>query len=158
MGVEDFLIRREQGGLWTRLSQWRWKTHSAQADLVRECFDVAIRLGQAQDSSNRSVCLATYDVRLVVAPSVLLAHGESIIKAPQRLAGPAQLVHSRFEQSNCWELLGDKGHSVLYEPQDAPLLIADNASILRAFALRGAGVALLLDWLAAGVATSSAAE
>ncbi|MGH8438536.1 MAG: LysR substrate-binding domain-containing protein [Pseudomonas sp.] len=127
----------------------RLETHTAQADLVRERFDVAIRLGQAQDSSYRGVCLAAYDVRLVLAPSLLAAHGESIINAPQQLAGLAQLVHSRFEQSNCWELVGVQGGNALFEPQGTPLLVADNASILRAFAVQGAGVALLPDWLVA---------
>lgn len=127
----------------------RLETHSARVDLVRERFDVAIRLGQPQDSSYRGVCLATYDVRLVLAPALLAAHGSTFINAPQQLAGLAQLVHSRFEQSNRWELLDTRGSSVVYEPQGAPLLVTDNASILHAFALQGAGVALLPDWLVA---------
>lgn len=127
----------------------RLETHSAQVDLVRERFDVAIRLGQPQDSSYRGVCLATYEVRLVLAPSLLAAHGKSLINAPQPLAGLAQLVHSRFEQSNRWELLDCQGRNVVYEPQGTPLLVADNASILQAFAVQGAGVALLPDWLVA---------
>ncbi|WP_422419411.1 LysR substrate-binding domain-containing protein [Pseudomonas sp. GZD-222] len=127
----------------------RLETHSAQVDLVRERFDVAIRLGQPHDSGYRGVCLATYDVRLVLAPSLLAAHGKSVINAPQQLAGLVQLVHSRFEQNNRWELLDDQGRSAVYEAQGASLLVADNASILHAFALQGAGVALLPDWLVA---------
>ncbi|MCP3752018.1 LysR family transcriptional regulator [Pseudomonas sp. SBB6] len=127
----------------------RLETHTAQVDLVRERFDVAIRLGQAQDSNYRGVCLATYNVRLVLAPSLLAVHGAQLINAPEHLANVAQLVHSRFEQSNRWELLGDKGRRAVFAPQGTPLLVADNASILRAFALQGAGVALLPDWLVA---------
>ncbi|MDD1015112.1 LysR family transcriptional regulator [Pseudomonas rubra] len=127
----------------------RLETHTAQVDLVRERFDVAIRLGQAQDSHYRGVCLATYDVRLVLAPSLLAAHGPRLIDSPGHLAKVAQLVHSRFEQNNRWTLLDSQARNCLYAPQGTPLLVADNASILRAFALQGAGVALLPDWLVA---------
>lgn len=127
----------------------RLETHTNQVDLVRERFDVAIRLGQPQDSNYRGVCLATYDVRLVLAPSLLAAHGKTIINAPQQLAGLAQLVHSRFEQNNRWELLDNQGCGAVYEVQGTPWLVADNASILHTFAVQGAGVALLPDWLVA---------
>ncbi|MNJ11406.1 HTH-type transcriptional regulator DmlR [compost metagenome] len=127
----------------------RLETHTSQVDLVRERFDVAIRLGQAQDSSYRGVCLATYDVRLVLAPSLLAAHGRQIIDSPSHLAAVAQLVHSRFEQNSRWELQGDAGRSAVFETHGTPLLVSDNASILRAFAVQGAGVALLPEWLVA---------
>ncbi|CAM3773699.1 HTH-type transcriptional regulator DmlR [compost metagenome] len=127
----------------------RLETHTSQVDLVRERFDVAIRLGQAQDSSYRGVCLATYDVRLVLAPSLLAAHGPQIIDSPSHLAAVAQLVHSRFEQNSRWELQGDAGRSAVFETHGTPLLVTDNASILRAFAVQGAGVALLPEWLVA---------
>ncbi|MNO98179.1 HTH-type transcriptional regulator DmlR [compost metagenome] len=127
----------------------RLETHTSQVDLVRERFDVAIRLGQAQDSSYRGVCLATYDVRLVLAPSLLAAHGPQIIDSPSHLAAVAQLVHSRFEQNSRWELQGDAGRSAVFETHGTPLLVSDNASILRAFAVQGAGVALLPEWLVA---------
>lgn len=127
----------------------RLETHTAQVDLVRERFDVAIRLGQVQDSNYRGVCLATYEVRLVLAPSLLAAHGPTIIDAPEQLAQLPQLTHSSFEQSNRWALIGHKGASAVFEPRHTPLLVADNASILHAFAAQGAGVALLPDWLVA---------
>ncbi|QVM94602.1 LysR family transcriptional regulator [Pseudomonas sp. SORT22] len=127
----------------------RLETHTAQVDLVRERFDVAIRLGQAHDSDYRGVCLASYQVRLVLAPGLLAAHGEQLINSPARLAQLPQLVHSRFEQNNRWALVDSKARSSEYVPQGTPLLIADNASILRAFAVQGAGVALLPDWLVA---------
>ncbi|WP_038994813.1 MULTISPECIES: LysR family transcriptional regulator [Pseudomonas] len=127
----------------------RLETHTTQADLVRERFDVAIRLGQVQDSNYRGVCLAYYEVRLVLAPALLAAHGAALIGAPEQLARLPQLVHSRFEQNNRWALVDSKARKVVYEPQGTPLLVADNASILRAFAVQGAGVALLPDWLVA---------
>ncbi|MNG87243.1 HTH-type transcriptional regulator DmlR [compost metagenome] len=125
----------------------RLETHTHQVDLVRERFDVAIRLGQVQDSAYRGVCLATYGVRLVLAPSLLAVHGEAVLDAPERLAELPQLVHSRLERGNRWQLAGVE--AAVFDPQGSPLLVADNASILRAFALQGAGVALLPDWLVA---------
>ncbi|MNH38411.1 HTH-type transcriptional regulator DmlR [compost metagenome] len=37
----------------------------------------------------------------------------------------------------------------MFETHGTPLLVSDNASILRAFAVQGAGVALLPEWLVA---------
>ncbi|MNV99234.1 hypothetical protein D3C71_1945690 [compost metagenome] len=82
-------------------------------------------------------------MRLVLAPSLLAVHGEAVLDAPERLAELPQLVHSRLERGNRWQLAGVE--AAVFDPQGSPLLVADNASILRAFALQGAGVALLPD-------------
>lgn len=126
----------------------RLQTHTAQADLLRDGFDVAIRLGQPHDSSYRGVCLDSYEVRLVLAPS-LLAQDADLLDNPERLAQLPQIVHSRFEQQPGWLLHDARGNEVQYQGRGERPLVADNASILRAFALQGMGVALLPSWLVA---------
>lgn len=120
----------------------RLETHTSHADLVQERFDVAIRLGQAQDSGYRGVCLETYAVHLVMAPGV----GVPGATLAQVNALP-RLVHGRFERQAGWALLDQRGEAAVYEPSGRAVMVADNASILRSFALQGLGVALLPAWL-----------
>lgn len=136
----------------------RLETHTAQADLLRDRFDVAIRLGrieQFQELPYRGVRLATYEVRAVLSPALLATTGKRRID-PDTLARLPQLGHSRLEGVGGWPLQDRHGQPHRYEPATAPALVADNASVLRLMARRGAGVALLPDWfvredLAAGI-------
>lgn len=120
----------------------RLETHTAQVDLVQERFDVAIRLGQPQDSGYRGVCLETYAVHLVTAPGLCPAGAplEAVSALPW-------LAHSRFERQTAWTVTDARGEAAVYEPAGRPVMVADNASILRAFALQGMGAALLPAWL-----------
>lgn len=120
----------------------RLETHTAQVDLVQERFDVAIRLGQPHDSGYRGVCLEQYAVRLVMAPGLCApGAGLALVNALPWLA------HSRFERQAGWALTDPEGRAAVYEPEGRPVMVADNASILRAFALQGMGVAVLPAWL-----------
>lgn len=128
----------------------RLETHTSQADLVRDRFDVAIRLGrleQFRDLPYRGVCIDTYDVRPVASPALLAAHGVARIDSPEALARLPQLGHSRLSQVASWLLHDRDGREHVYRPAAKPHLIADNASVLRAFAQQGGGVALLPEWL-----------
>jgi len=128
----------------------RLETHTAQVDLVRERFDVAIRLGrleQFQDLPYRGVCLDTYEVRPVVAPALLARAGIARIDSPEALARLPQLGHSRLERVAAWTLRDREGREQVFRPAAKPRLVADNASVLRALARQGSGVALLPAWL-----------
>lgn len=120
----------------------RLETHTSHADLVQERFDVAIRLGQPQDSGYRGVCLETYAVHLVMAPDVC-PPGATLAQ----VSALPRLVHGRFERQAGWALMDARGEAAVYEPSGRPVMVADNASILRSFALQGMGVALLPAWL-----------
>lgn len=70
----------------------RLETHTSQADLVRDRFDVAIRLGrleQFRDLPYRGVCIDTYDVRPVASPALLAAHGVARIDFAGGARAPA---------------------------------------------------------------------
>lgn len=126
------------------------ETHSVETDLVRERFDVAIRLGELsrlRDLGYKAVRLDTFEMRPVIAPDLLAASGRKRIDTPAALDGYPRLGHLRLEQVPAWELKDRAGGNHVYRPAGEPCLVADNASILRAFALRGAGIALLPQWL-----------
>ncbi|MXN73866.1 LysR family transcriptional regulator [Burkholderia sp. 4701] len=128
----------------------RLDTHTAQADLVRDRFDVAIRLGRSEqfrDLPYRGVCLGTYEVRPVMAPGLPARAGVSRIDSPDALARLPQLGHSRLERIAAWPLVHRDGSEQVFRPAAKPQLVVDNASVLQALARQGSGVALLPEWL-----------
>lgn len=128
----------------------RLDTHTAQADLMRDRFDVAIRLGgveQFNDLPYRGIRLGTYDIRPVIAPALLATTSQRRVTTPAALARLPQLGHSRLEHIAAWSLQDRHGKPHPYEPATSSQLTVDNASVLRELARRGAGVALLPDWL-----------
>ncbi|AOJ77867.1 LysR family transcriptional regulator [Burkholderia ubonensis] len=128
----------------------RLETHTSQVDLVRDRFDVAIRLGrleQFQDLPYRGACLATYEVRPVIAPSLLAEAGLSQIGSPELLARLPQLGHTRLERIATWTLTDRDGNPHAFRPGAKPRVVVDNASVLRELARQGSGVALLPEWL-----------
>ncbi|WP_343225442.1 LysR family transcriptional regulator [Lysobacter enzymogenes] len=128
----------------------RLETNTARADLIRDRLDVAIRLGrpeQFQDLPYRAAALASYRVLAVAAPSLLAAHGLARIGSPAELARLPQLGHSRLQRVAQWPLSGADGGEHAFRPDPKPRAVVDNASVLRALARQGSGVALLPDWL-----------
>ncbi|KWH43181.1 LysR family transcriptional regulator [Burkholderia stagnalis] len=128
----------------------RLDTHTAQADLVRDRFDVAIRLGRSEqfrDLPYRGVCLGTYEVRPVMTPGLAARAGVPRIDSPDALARLPQLGHSRLERIAAWPLVHRDGSEQVFRPAAKPQLVVDNASVLQALARQGSGVALLPEWL-----------
>ncbi|CAB3746049.1 hypothetical protein LMG29660_00094 [Burkholderia puraquae] len=79
----------------------RLETHTSQADLVRDCVDVAIRLGRHEhfrDLPYRGVCLATCDELAVMAPDLPAKVGLPQPAAPDQRARVPQLGHCRLER------------------------------------------------------------
>ncbi|KVO56279.1 LysR family transcriptional regulator [Burkholderia ubonensis] len=127
----------------------RLETHTSQVDLVRDRFDVAIRLGRAEqfaDLPYRGVCLSSYDVRPVASPALLATAGERI-DTPDALARLPQLGHSQLERVAAWPLVSRDGSEHVFRPSAKPRLVVDNASVLHELARQGSGVALLPEWL-----------
>ncbi|MGK8208351.1 LysR family transcriptional regulator [Burkholderia cenocepacia] len=128
----------------------RLETHTSQADLVRDRFDVAIRLGRIEhfrDLPYRGVCLGTYDVLPVMAPDLPARVGAPQPASPDDLARLPQLGHSRLERIAQWTLTDRAGGEHVFRPQAKPRIVVDNASVLRELARAGSGVALLPAWL-----------
>ncbi|KVS28679.1 LysR family transcriptional regulator [Burkholderia cepacia] len=128
----------------------RLETHTSQADLVRDRFDVAIRLGRHEhfrDLPYRGICLATYDVLAVMAPDLPAKAGRPKPASPDDLARLPQLGHSRLERIAEWTLTDRAGNEHAFRPAAKPRVVVDNASVLSELARQGSGVALLPEWL-----------
>jgi len=107
-------------------------------DIIREGFDLAIRIGELQDSSLVSRRIAS-DVRVLCASADYLAkHGVPASLAD--LQGHNCLVH---DISDAWKLQGPEGE-VQVRPHGN--VRSDSGECVRELALSGAGIALLSTW------------
>lgn len=117
---------------------------SYHADLISERFDVAIRLGQLADSSLRAALLDSFAIVPVASPAYLVRHP---IASLAQLAQAQWIAHSRLSSPLSWQVITPEHQAVLFKVEDAATLMGDSAAALLAFALHGAGVALLPEWL-----------
>ncbi|MFH0129388.1 LysR family transcriptional regulator [Variovorax sp. VaC1] len=130
------------------LLEIRHASSSQREDLISERFDLAIRLGRLEDSSYRASLIETFDIVAVAAPDYLKRVPGKKIATPDELGRAQWLGHSRLPAPRRWSLQTPQGGRTTLEI-DAPaaMIVTDSASTLRAFALQGAGVALLPEWL-----------
>ncbi|MCS3407454.1 LysR family transcriptional regulator [Serratia sp. AKBS12] len=117
---------------------------SHHADLIAERFDVAIRLGRMADSNHRAARLGDFAILPVASPAYLARR--QIVSLAQ-LAQAQWIVHSRLSSPLSWQVETPQRQPVLFDVETPATLTADSATALLAFALHGAGVALLPDWL-----------
>ncbi|QNK66521.1 LysR family transcriptional regulator [Variovorax sp. PAMC26660] len=130
------------------LLEIRHASSSQQEDLISERFDLAIRLGRLQDSSYRASLIETFDIVAVAAPDYLQRVPGKAITTPDELGRAQWLGHSRLPSPRRWPLQTPQGGRTTLEiDTPAAMIVTDSASTLRAFALQGAGVALLPEWL-----------
>lgn len=117
---------------------------SYHADLIAERFDIAIRLGQLADSSLRAAPIDSFAILPVASPAWV---AERPIKNLAQLAQAAWLAHSRLSAPLSWQVITPEQQAVLFKVESPPVIMADSATALLAFAQQGSGVALLPDWL-----------
>lgn len=124
--------------------------HSASshhANLVAERFDVAIRLGQIKDIGYRSAVIENFAIIPVASPDYIK---NSVIKEPSALddlKSMRWMAHSRLDTPLIWKVETPQKTGQILDVQTQAVITADSSSALREFALRGAGVALLPEWL-----------
>lgn len=70
-------------------------------DIVAEGFDMAIRVGDLQDSSLIARRIAAYPYYVCVAPDYIAAHGEP--KTPQDLLGHRCIINTGVNPTNQWQ-------------------------------------------------------
>ena len=116
-------------------------------DLIAGRYDVAIRLGQLADSSHHARLLDQFDILAVAAPCYLNTLKERAIRDLSQLASAKWIAHSRLSTPLSWQVTTPDGESVLMSAIQPAMVTADSASSLLAFALAGAGVAILPVWL-----------
>jgi DNA-binding transcriptional LysR family regulator len=115
-------------------------------DLLAENFDVAIRMGQLPDDTLLAARrVAVFSNSLYAAPSYLARHGEPA--SPEELAGHEALrLLGRDGEAAVWTLING---SERWEGVPPGRTTANSPELLMKFALAGAGIAAVPDYLAA---------
>jgi DNA-binding transcriptional LysR family regulator len=121
---------------------------SGVSDLVRERFDLAIRLGRLPDSSSlQSTRLGSFQVQVVATPELLVAHG--VPRTTSELASlpwvAFGLSAARGEARRPLPLTDDAGVTVEFTP--SAIIRTDSASAVHALVRANAGAGALPDWL-----------
>jgi len=111
-------------------------------DLVAERYDVAIRIGDLQDSRLVAKRLVTNERLLYAAPSYLAAHGTPA--TPEELSMHACLSNPRFERHPEWRFR--KGDELASVRVTSRLTLDDPESLVTA-AVAGLGIAICAKWL-----------
>ncbi len=126
-----------------------FEASSANVDLLRDRFDVAIRLGreeQFQDSPYVGTLLGRYQLRPVASPAIA-AMTET--RRPEMLGALPHVINATVEEVGRWTMIGPDGGKHVYTMPRPSRIVANSASIVKALSLAGAGVALLPDWFVA---------
>ncbi len=112
-------------------------------ELISEGFDMAIRLGEMEDSSLRARKITDATQRLIAAPAYLAEHGR-----PARiedLADHRLLHYSNQASANLWRITAPSGE-VRQVRGSGWLTVNDGQSLLNA-AIKGLGIAYLPSYL-----------
>ncbi|WP_369788793.1 LysR family transcriptional regulator [Rouxiella sp. WC2420] len=118
-------------------------------DLIAERFDVAIRLGQLADSSHHASLINSFAILPVASPAWLQRFAPQGIHSLAQLSQARWIAHSRLRTPLSWVVVTPDKQSCLFNVEQGAAIMADNAAALLSFALHGAGVALLPEWLVA---------
>lgn len=115
--------------------------HDRQADLMATGCDVAVTIGQLQDSNLVARRVAETDSHIYASPAYLARHGTP--STAQELEQHACLTMSAVTGTTVWRLSKDGvRHDLVLR---SPLAIDDADSVL-ACACAGLGIVLLADW------------
>jgi DNA-binding transcriptional LysR family regulator len=110
-----------------------------QINLVEEGFDLAVRIGQLQDSSLVARPLAPIHFVLCASPAYLERHGEP--RHPKDLSTHQGLVYGNLPESQQWCFIGRDGEEVVAHP--SLRLRANNGDLLLRAAVDGLGIIMM---------------
>jgi DNA-binding transcriptional LysR family regulator len=130
----------------------QFEAYPTNVDLLRDRFDVAIRLGrneQFQTSPYAGVRLGAYQLRPVASPDVIAGLGDAAIGTPDMLSALPHISNATVDHVKNWTMFDKEGRECLFQVRRQSRLLANNASVVKALAIAGAGVALLPDWFVA---------
>jgi DNA-binding transcriptional LysR family regulator len=114
-----------------------------QVDLIREGFDLAIRIANLVDSTLVARRLCDVRVLLVGAPAYFERHGRP--RHPRELARHAALFYTLSGQRNAWRLVHRRDGEVVVPVESR--LRTDNADVMMPALLAGQGLALQPEFL-----------
>jgi LysR family transcriptional regulator, regulator for bpeEF and oprC len=111
-------------------------------DMVRDSFDLAVRIGKLTQSSFRAIRAGNIRLMLVASPTYLKDHGEPL--HPEDLAEHRLMSLHLSGLQSTWELnAGRKRHKLAF----SPVLTANHMSALVQLATASAGIALVPQYL-----------
>ncbi|MCE9687917.1 LysR family transcriptional regulator [Shewanella sp. AS16] len=113
-----------------------------QTDLIAEGLDLAVRIGELEDSSLVAKRLAPCLSRLCAAPSYLAEHGTP--STPADLAKHNCLFYSLFRGGSEWRFLGPEGE-VRIEPKGN--FEVNNSDAIHSVLLDGLGIANMPEFI-----------
>ena len=119
-------------------------TDEAYIDLLERRTDVAIRIGQLQDSTLHARPLCTSRLRVLASPEYLARAGRP--KSVADLAGHTLLGFNQPESLNRWPLRGAHGDEWPVV-SGVPGVTASSGETLRQLALQGVGIVCLSDFM-----------
>jgi DNA-binding transcriptional LysR family regulator len=111
-------------------------------ELISEGFDMAVRVGEAEDSSLRSHKITETTRRLIASPSYLQQHGR-----PQRIEDLSQhrlLHHGNHASANLWRVIGPSGEERQVRGR---LAVGQRRPVAAQRRRRGLGIAYLPSFL-----------
>lgn len=111
-------------------------------DIIGLGYDVAIRLGDLQDSSLIARHLANSALLICASPSYLQTHG--MPQSPEDLKNHNCLQFRKNPGQNTWRFLTD---GVQTDIQVSGSLFANNGEALLSAAVSGLGISLLPEWM-----------
>lgn len=116
-------------------------------DLISGRLDVAIRLGQLDDSTHHAKLLDSFEIIPVASVGYLQEHHAGAITDLAQLQCARWIAHGRLAKPLSWEVVLPNGHVVLCKANMESTITADTVGSLLAFTRSGAGIALLPNWL-----------
>jgi DNA-binding transcriptional LysR family regulator len=115
-------------------------------DLLEQKVDIAIRIGELQDSTLHARALGTSKLRVLASPAYLAEYGEP--RSVEALREHRLIGFTAPEHLNRWPLReGRKGGSATLKIE--PAITASSGETLRQLALTGWGIACLADFMSA---------
>ncbi|PTM98359.1 LysR family transcriptional regulator [Mycoplana dimorpha] len=108
------------------------------SDIVADGFDLAVRIGELEDSSLVARRLASVRRVLVAAPAYVERHG-----APVSIADLSHHLCIPPHNQDVWRLEGPEG-AVVYRP--AGTLVTNSSEVVREAVIAGMGIALRSTW------------
>ncbi|PRX28525.1 LysR family transcriptional regulator [Paraburkholderia sp. BL18I3N2] len=115
-------------------------------DLLEQKVDIAIRIGELQDSTLHARALGTSKLRVLASPAYLAEYGEP--KSVEALREHRLIGFTAPEHLNRWPLReGRKGGAETLKIE--PAITASSGETLRQLVLSGWGIACLADFMSA---------
>lgn len=109
-------------------------------DLIEEGFDLAIRMGELEDSSHVAKRIGSLDLQIYASPAFLMQNGEPKTPADLAKLDCIQFTTDSDADLGVWQLKGPTGESRVAV---SGKVSSNNMALIRDFVLSGEGLALM---------------